>query len=222
MQSLTGIYLALKPETPLPYFRNAALSTDTCLEYIRLIKQVRPKLILELGSGSSTVIAGYQLKLNGLGRVIALDHDEKWGGLTRDSLLDHGIVDFAEVRIASLKPIKMGGHQYHWYDLSKLQDITSIDILLIDGPPDTSDRGFRYPGLELLSERLSEDCVILVDDCVMPRWNRTVLTWANENGFIAESLFLNEKNTVFLRRQLASVAHHKKARDESLLSGAEV
>ena len=83
------------------------------------------------------------------------------GGVTRDLLLEHDLADKAEVRIAPLHPVKLGGRQYHWYDLTKLQDITSIDVLLIDGPPDTDDRGFRYPGLELLWERLSEGAVII-------------------------------------------------------------
>ncbi len=200
MQATVALYLALRPERPLPYLRSAALGTDSCLEYVRLIKHLQPNTIVELGSGSSAVIAGYQLKQNGRGRVIAVDHDEYWGELTRDALLEHELTDVADVRIASLKPVNLDGHQYHWYDLSELQDLASIDILLIDGPPDAADLGLRYPGLELLFDRISSAGVILMDDCVMPRWNRTVLEWATRRAFTVSRLPLNEKNTLLLRR----------------------
>jgi predicted O-methyltransferase YrrM len=169
------------------------------LEYIRLIKEIRLKLILELGGGSSSLIAGYQLKLNGEGRLIAIDHEKKWGEITEGNLLRHGLADVAEVRIAPLKAIELNGREYNWYDLKEFEDIVSIDILLIDGPPDTSDGGLRYPGLELLYRRLSHGGVILIDDCVMPRWNKQVLDWAKERGFEVESFYLNEKNTLLLR-----------------------
>jgi predicted O-methyltransferase YrrM len=204
MQALTGIYRLLSPTRPLPYFRNAALSTDTILDYIHLIEQLRPKTIVELGSGSSTIVAAYQLKKNGNGRVIALDHDERWGGITSDWLMEHELTSWAEVRIAPLEPAIIDGKSYKWYKLKKLEDVEIIDLLLIDGPPDIYGLGLRYPGLHYLATRLGENGVIVVDDCIMPRWKDSVVKWARENAFTVESRFLNEKDTLFLRRVRSS------------------
>jgi predicted O-methyltransferase YrrM len=206
IQALTGIYRLLNPTRPLPYFRNAALSTDTILDYIHLIEQLRPETIVELGSGSSTIVAAYQLKNNGNGRVIALDHDERWGGITSDWLMEHELTSWAEVRIAPLEPAIIDGKSYKWYKLKILEDVEKIDLLLIDGPPDIYGFGLRYPGLHYLASRLGENGVIVVDDCIMPRWKDRVVKWARENAFTVESRFLNEKDTLFLRRVRSSPA----------------
>ena len=200
-QALTAIYRALDPKAPLPYFRSVALSADSCLDYIRLIKQNQPEVIVELGCGSSTIVAGYQLKLNGKGRILAIDHDEIWGGITSSQLEEHDLTDCAEVRIASLKEVDVKGQPFNWYDPTKLEDVEDIDILLIDGPPDYHGLGTRYPGLTLMADRVKEDGVIIVDDCVMPRWKKIVVEWAFDNGFFVESRFLNEKDTLFLHRR---------------------
>jgi predicted O-methyltransferase YrrM len=204
MQALAGIYRLLNPTRPLPYFRNAALSTDTILDYIHLIEQLRPETVVELGSGSSTVVAAYQLKKNGNGRVIALDHDERWGGITSDWLKEHELTSWAEVRIAPLESAIIDERSYKWYKLEKLEDVKKIDLLLIDGPPDNYGFGLRYPGLHYLATRLGENGVIVVDDCIMPRWKDIVVKWARENAFTVESRFLNEKDTLFLRRSRSS------------------
>lgn len=200
MQALAGIYRLLNPIRPLPYFRNAALSTDTILDYIHLIEELRPETVVELGSGSSTIVAAYQVKKNGNGHVIALDHDEGWGGITADWLKEHELTSWAEVRIAPLEPVMTDEGSHRWYNLEKLEDVKKIDLLLIDGPPDIFGFGLRYPALYCLADRLSENGVIVVDDCIMPRWKDMVIKWAKENAFTVESRFLNEKDSLFLRR----------------------
>lgn len=199
-QALMGIYRSLNPRKPLPYFRNAAISSDTAREYIRLIEQLQPETIVELGSGTSTVVAAYQLEKNGKGRVIALDHDKIWGGITSGWLEDHGLSRYADIRIAPLVQVESEGISYEWYNPDSLKDIEHIDILLIDGPPDYYGLGLRYPALPLCASRLGDNSVIVVDDCVMPYWKKIVVGWASDNGFSVESLFLNEKDTLFLRR----------------------
>ena len=201
MQALIGIYYALRPRRSLPCFRSAALSSDTILEYIRLIERLHPRVVVELGSGTSTVVAAYQLEKNGEGRVLALDHDPMWGEITRDLVTEHDLSRWVEVRIAPLVPVEVSGKSYQWYDPKLLEEIQEIDLLLIDGPPDHEGLGTRYPGLPLLADRLSATGVIVVDDCIMPRWKTIVLEWASENGFIVESRFHNEKDTLFLTRR---------------------
>lgn len=201
-QALLGIYTSLSPKTPLPYFRNHALSADTGVEYIRLIKRLKPNLIVELGSGTSSIIAGYVVKQNGKGRVIAIDHEEVWGSLTQQYLNDHEVRDYVEVRIAPLVKNSINQVSYNWYDPRSVQDIEKIDILLIDGPPDIGGLGARYPALLLLGHLISDNGYIVVDDCVRPKWKKMVLDWAAENEFLVEEPFNNEKNALLLRRNI--------------------
>jgi predicted O-methyltransferase YrrM len=201
LQALLGLYATLRPETALPVMRGTALSPDTCLEYLQLLRRERPSTVVELGSGVSTLIAGYQVKRNGHGRVIALDHEECWAEETRRLLEDHGLSEFAEVRIAPLEPVTIGDQTIPWYDLAALEEVSRIDVLLVDGPPDHYGLGVaRRPGLEMLRERLSEDAAILLDDCALPGlWGRWVRAWAESHGFSIEAPYLNEKGALILR-----------------------
>ncbi|MFC1636032.1 class I SAM-dependent methyltransferase, partial [Planctomycetota bacterium] len=165
-----------------------------------LVERLHPEIIVELGSGTSTLVAAYQVEKNGLGKVVAIDHDQTWGGITKDWIEEHGLSQWVEVRIAPLVPIEISDRLYYWYDLKVLDDVEKIDLLLIDGPPDRNGLGKRYPALPLLADRLSASGIIIVDDCKMLRWKTIVLEWASTNGFVVESRFLNEKDTLFLRR----------------------
>ncbi len=230
LQALLGLYSTLKPEAPIPMLRTAALGADTALEYVRLIRQLKPTVVMELGSGVSTVLAALQLRENGAGKVIALDDDEAWTAKTKDDLLEHHVQDWADVRYAKLQPHTVENEKISWYDTSLIEDVERIDVLLIDGPRDLHDQGNRRPGLVHLLPLFSEDVVIIVDDGDRPRWNAWVQQWALENKFFVEEPFLNEKRSLILYRkesvlgaQRAGVAQHlipdppstwKRARDK--------
>ena len=104
------------------------------------------------------------------------------------------------MRIAPLEPVTIGDQAIPWYDLVALEEVSRIDVLLVDGPPDHYGLGVaRRPGLELLRERLSEDAVILADDCASGLWGRWVRAWAEKHDFAIEAPYLNEKGALILR-----------------------
>ncbi len=201
LQALLGLYASLKPTAPIPMLRTAALSADTALEYVKLIRQLRPSVVVELGGGVSTVLAALQLKENGTGRVIALEDDENWAAKTRDDLLEHQAAGIAEVRHAPLKSYDIEGDTVQWYDTRMSNDLDRIDILLVDGPRDLGDRGNRRPGLAHFANRFTHDSVIIVDDGNRPRWRNWVQGWAMEHDFVIEEPFLNEKRSLILYRK---------------------
>ncbi len=205
-QYLTGIYEVLKPIAPLPPFRKYAISPDLGVDYLRCIRDLRPEMVVELGSGTSTVIAGYQLKRNGIGRVIAVEHQESWAKQSSANLREHGLDNVAEVRHSPLTEVNVEGHTRSWYSTEALDDIERIDILLIDGPYDSEDSNTRYPALPMLCGRLSEKGIIIVDDCVRPNWYRTVVRWARQNGFKIEEPLQSEKRHLILSRERSGVS----------------
>jgi len=200
MQILCGLYPTLKPEYPLFDLRRHAMSPDSLALYQIAIAHNKPKIILELGSGISTVVSSLTLKRLGVGRVIALDDSEKWAENTRTTLQLQGSEEYAEVRYAPLVKSKVGDRSSNWYDLDVLKDINKIDLLLIDGPVDSDDEGLRYPALPLLADKLSEKAIIFADDCFRPNWKSLVLNWASDNSFTVEEPYPNEKNTIILKR----------------------
>lgn len=75
----------------------------------REILDRKPNLVVECGSGSSTVLVAECLERNGSGRVISLDHDPEFAALTRSRLTWQLSGKLAEVVAAPLAPRKIDG-----------------------------------------------------------------------------------------------------------------
>jgi predicted O-methyltransferase YrrM len=201
LQALLGLYAELDPEHSLPLLGEMALLPFTALNYVKVIRQTKPEIVVELGSGVSTLLSSLQLKQNGSGKVIAIDHEQKWVQRTINDLRQHGMEDWSEIRHAQLTPVEHNGRTVRWYDPAMLQDIEKIDVLLVDGPPDYVDSGQRQPGLSLLSDKFHDNTVILVDDTSRSNWNQWVHQWADNNDFIAEELYHDVEGGILLYKQ---------------------
>jgi predicted O-methyltransferase YrrM len=175
-----NLFTLLVPSAPLPYPGGWAASTDLLLELVQQILARRPQLVVELGSGLSTLIIAAALKRNGRGRLISIDADEAYAQQTRAQLGVHQLGDWAEVRAASLKEFDFEGIRRPWYDTVVLEDLHEIDLLFVDGPPTRLRADIRYPSLPYFWDRLRSGAVMLLDDANRPAeaamseaWQRT-------------------------------------------------
>lgn len=134
-------------------------------EIVRQLCRSRPNKVVECGSGWSTVLIAACLQELGAGRVVALEHDEKFALRTRNLLATFGCSARAEVRMAPLTSQTVEGDRRVWYDAGAVKSINGpIDILLVDGPPGNLDSYIRYPAVPLLDREFAEECVIFLDD----------------------------------------------------------
>ncbi|MDP8207828.1 MAG: class I SAM-dependent methyltransferase [Candidatus Electryonea clarkiae] len=199
--NVVGFYTALQPKIPLFQLGRFAVAPDTAALYMHLLQLHKPETIVELGSGTSTIISGYMCQRNGKGRVIAIDDDEHWTQDTRNMLETHGLGENIEVRYAPLVPVEIDGRKFNWYDPKVLEDIKKIDLLLVDGPKDSLDAGNRNPALDLLADRLSENAIVLADDTDRPKWKKKVYEWGEKNGFEVDAPYPNMHETLILKRK---------------------
>ncbi len=189
MEALIGVHATLKPSAPLPPTRFWAASPDLLRELITHIQRHRPRRVLEVSSGTSTVVIGLCLKQLGAGRVVALEHDPHYAGITRQAIIDHGLEGIATVVDAPLKEQVVNGHSYPWYDLSALALGSPADLLVVDGPPDTIRSMARYPALPLLAGHLAKGARVLLDDGGRSDERSIAHRWAAENpGSVLEFL----------------------------------
>jgi predicted O-methyltransferase YrrM len=117
---------------------------------------LRPRLTVELGSGISTLV----LAKSGAKRIVSLDHSVEFGTQTREMLLSHGARG-VDIRIHELETYSRG---YKWYARSTLKGLAKIDLLVIDGPPSSTNSDARYPALEHLVPLLSPKATVILDD----------------------------------------------------------
>lgn len=181
LEALQGLYASLQPGVGLPPTRFWAASPDLLREIVQHIQRERPRMVLEVSSGTSTVVIGLCLQRLGTGKVVALEHDARYAEITRKAIVDHGLTDFASVVHAPLIDQDVNGKTYPWYDLSSLRSEAPIDLLVVDGPPDTVHVQARYPALPLLTPRLAKGARVLLDDGSRSDERAIAKRWADEH-----------------------------------------
>jgi len=166
---------ALEPANFMPPLRGWAASPDVIRILVRVILQRKPSLVVECGSGSSSVWLGYALRRAGGGQLVALEHDASYADRTRALVTAHGLDDIVEVRVAPLVPIHIEpespgavARSELWYDTAAIEDLGDIGVVFVDGPPAATGREARYPAVPALLPKCSDDVVIVLDDAARP------------------------------------------------------
>jgi predicted O-methyltransferase YrrM len=201
LEALQNLTAMVPAGDVLPATRGWAASPDLLLTLVDLVVTERPSLIVECGSGASTLWLALAMRRFGIdGRIIALDHDPVFCRRTRDFLARHDVLDLAEVRDAPLESFNLDGDTYSWYSRQAWEDLAGIDLLFVDGPPAATGQQARYPALPLLSKSLSPVATIVLDDLVVPDMQAVLRLWLDAYpGFSSELLPL-EKQAAVLRK----------------------
>lgn len=164
--------------------RGWPISPDALLEILKYIKSYNPNLIIELGCGSSTVAIAALIKRYGLKtRLISIDHLSDYLNETKQRISYKGIVELilAPIKLQKIKGIK---NKVKWYDINPIIDVlrsenVKAELLLVDGPPESLCKNSRLPALMALSDFLSDDAVIFLDDYGRVDEQFAVQEWLN-------------------------------------------
>ncbi|WP_051296213.1 class I SAM-dependent methyltransferase [Eisenibacter elegans] len=166
------------------------------------------KTIVEFGSGASTVLIARLLKRNGIdARIYTIDHDEKWLAVVQRLLQQENLSSYVTLIPAPLTANNISLEHHQWYDTT-VCDVAlsglSVDMVIVDGPPawDKSIALARYPAVPYLKSRLSENCVIYLDDAGRIGEQQILQSWAqllgapfrivgNDFGAIPQGSFFN-------------------------------
>ncbi|WP_157575007.1 class I SAM-dependent methyltransferase [Jiangella muralis] len=187
IQALMQLDKRIDARAPLPPTGGWAMEPTTLFRLVRLVDQTRPAMVVECGSGASTVWLAYALESLGGGRLVSLEHDERYAEQTRRTLEEHGLSGVAEVRHAPLSEVEVNGETFTWYDPTAVQDLKDIELLLVDGPPRASGPRARYPALPLLGTRLAPGARIVLDDVDRPEEQEAADAWLAETpGLVRE------------------------------------
>jgi predicted O-methyltransferase YrrM len=143
-------------KSAIPPTRSWAASPDLLLLISETVKKNKPALVVELGSGVSTLVCAK----SGARKVISIDNSEQYGGKTRDLLKEHKVRG-VEIRIAPLRPYANGSE---WYQVSALKELKKIDLLIVDCPPGSKNPEARYPALKEFKDKLSAKAIVIIDD----------------------------------------------------------
>ena len=169
---------------PFPVFLgDASLDAFMARALVSSLLEYQPRVIVELGSGSSTVIIARTLMVLGMDDVLHLsvDHEAHYLDISRRWATAAGVAERVTFVHAPLRSGASDGPA--WY--SGIEDHLggrSIDFLFIDGPPAHRPGmgAARYPALPSLHRQLSASCVVLLDDANRPGERDIVQRWQRQ------------------------------------------
>ena len=198
VEFLLALYYDLRPNRSFPKTRSWAASPDLLHYLYRYVLQKRPQQILECGSGLSTLIFAYALRGTGdAGRVIALEHSDDYAASTRQLLEEHELTEYAEVRLAPLTDVHIGGEVWTWYDPAALP-AGPIEVALVDGPPGDLGSHARFPALPMLLDRLAPAADVFLDDTGRQEESEIVGLWTEPLRGVRVEELAHEKGTTRL------------------------
>jgi predicted O-methyltransferase YrrM len=155
------------------------LSPQAMHEVLRHVLLNRPEVVVECGSGASTMWIGRALRHVGGGRLISLESERDWIAIVA-GLVEHEGLSSVDVRLAPMEPIQLAGREQPWYSAAALADVEEIDLLLVDGPPGRTSELARYPALPALRDKLRPGAVVMLDDCHRTDERTTLQKWLAE------------------------------------------
>ena len=190
LEAFQQLISLLKFTAPIPPTRGWVASPDLLLTMLDIVRTHKPRLVVELGSGVSTLV----IAKAGAKKLISIDNSDEFAAKTRAMLKEHDVRG-VEVRVAPLTPHISG---VDWYDTTKLNDIKGIDLLFIDGPPGSNNLDARKPALQELLERLSPKAVIIMDDVNRPAERELAEAFAKALPNHVLTIHQHEKGTAII------------------------
>lgn len=203
-QCLQALQQDLSFAKSLPPAGGKAASPDFLKLLADHILQEKPEVVVECGSGLSSVVISRCLQINGKGRLYSLEHMEAFADQTRRQLDRQGLSNWARIIDAPLEPRQFNGRTFNWYRSRELPDLP-IDLIVVDGPPARTGVSPRYPAGPLLFSRLSACGAVLIDDAARPEEQAVIAEWRKAFPGLAFDIEIQEfEKGVCMARTIAA------------------
>lgn len=150
-----------------------------------LVKQ-RPRRILELGSGNSTLFLADYCRWYGA-QLVSLEHDARFFHKTAALLKTFGLDRAVDLRHAPLQSVSVSGQVGQFYG-ARLKG--PFDFVLMDGPPMRYGRELALP---MVAKHLADPWYLWLDDGNRHHEQACVWQWCRQFPGLKVSLVNNEK-----------------------------
>lgn len=180
LEAWEGLQHYLAPQSLLPPPGGFTIEPDLGAYLVGMIIERRPGLVVELGSGLSTVLMGLALEKVEGGRLVALEHDHRFKDESERLLRRFGLTERVAVRLCELADVPLAEGTFQWYDAGCVEELSGIDLVLVDGPPGFGGAMARYPAVPKLLPRMNPGGVIVVDDYKRQDEHEAVRSWVDE------------------------------------------
>lgn len=185
-QQLLMQHVFKQPE-PLAAMTTWSIAPEFAWWLYQYVTTARPEKIIELGSGTSTLVIAAALKQLGKGNFLSFEHDHAYYEKIRVLLQACDLQNHVELLYAPLEKLELAGDSYRWYDLpydliDHMIGRESLDLLLIDGPPAATNRHARYPAMLRLRDYCNDSTAVLLDDAGREEEQEILARWIELSG----------------------------------------
>ena len=195
LEAYFAIHNFLNTGNLLSGFHGWPISPDIGLFIINQMRQKQYDLVIEFGSGTSTLLFAklvaaehHQKLMSDLlpQKIISFEHHVDFYKQTKDLLTVNGFSQYVDLVHAPLIEWVENEQIFFYYDcknkleqLSKQIDGKKINILvLVDGPPGNTCKDARYPAIPFLFEHLeNQQFDIILDDSKRPQEKAVIQKW---------------------------------------------
>lgn len=161
LAGLTQISSAIEGSPVLKPLRQWALSPDAMALILADLQEYREPVVVEFGSGQSTVILAAALRHRG-GKLVTVDHDLCYAQAVKRQVGACGLEEHVQFVNAPIALIDMD-LSIRSYDLSAMPRLEA-DCVLVDGPPYTNGQMTRLIPLRWAASHLKRGGLIFLDD----------------------------------------------------------
>ena len=154
-----------------------AAAPDLLRLLFALVRTVRPRHIVEFGSGVSTIVLARVAAQSGESLVTSIDHDPKFARATADLLAATGDEAVVSLQCAPLVARVRAGQLLPGYDVDGelVGSPRPAEVILVDGPP--AILGGRAGMIHQALEYAHSGSIILIDDADRERERAALIGW---------------------------------------------
>ena len=197
LEAFLGIQSFLNHGARLPSMHGWPISPDFALYLIELIDSNDYDLILEFGSGTSTVLIAKALARIGRQRngkpatsQVAFEHLQQYHAQTLANLKQSELADAVQLVLAPLQPYQApNGKTYSYYschtslkELAQQMSAAGLRVLIVvDGPPAATGQHARYPAVPAILAHLKSARIdVLLDDYIRDDEKEIAQLWLKD------------------------------------------
>ncbi|NLI35630.1 MAG: class I SAM-dependent methyltransferase [Bacteroidales bacterium] len=159
-----------------------SLQPRTITKILNEIQLRNPKIIVECGSGVSTIFIAKVLSANG-GHLYSIEHEPIWASYISQIVKTNSLSPHVTIIHANLVKYSCYGLSTLWYDNDVLNSYipknSLIDMLVVDGPPHKSGPMARLMTLQYFAPLLAPGSLVVLDDYNRSDEKKIVKRWKN-------------------------------------------
>lgn len=136
--------------------------------------------IVEFGCGISTFLLAKYAKMNEAKiQLYSVEEDKDWLDFVAGFLKKNDLEGVVQLFHAPIEEVEPG---VHWHNLSFVDQLPTLDCVLVDGPKAIQNKNIRSYALKAMKPKLASKYSIFLDDCHRNEELEILKNWSEQLG----------------------------------------